>query len=198
MATRATIRTELMNRLNDPTNTVWSVTEANGYIDHSIKSLYPTYYIRKVGTTVAVGGPIQVPPVGARNLYYVAVQKTGATRARPIRGWVEGDTGVVVPKMGIYGANLFWGWTEGWDAPAADGTVLTIPKEAEESVVIRSQLHAMERLLSSRTHFESYQSLLAAREGVTESDISSVVNSLRQSLTAHEAKAIPLPERKDQ
>lgn len=198
MATRASIRGELANRLNDPNNVVWTSTELNGYIDHAIKSLFPTYYIRKVGTTVAEGGPIQVPPLGATNLYFIGVQKIGSTRVRPIRGWTEGDDGAVVPKMGIYGANLFWAWVEGWDSPAADGTLLTVPKEAEDAILLRSHIKAMERLLSSRTHFEAYQVLLSARDGVTEDDISSTINHLRQSLQAHESKAIPLPERKEQ
>lgn len=200
MATRQTLREELERRLGDTGNIVWDDTELNGFLDLSIKTLYPIYYLTKVGTTVAGAGPIQTAPAGAvgKRIYYLGFQRTGTNKTRPLHGWVAGEANgqVIVPKLTISGMTLLWGWTEGFDAPVTDGTTLTIPKEAEEVVVLRAQVLSLERLLTSRTHFEEYQVLLAAREGVTEEGIVGAINSLRTNIQSLEARAVPRPERR--
>lgn len=195
MASRATLRDELRRRLGDTSSIVWTDAELNGFLDQSVKALYPTYFQRKTGSTAASDGPAQQLPADASNLYYVGLQRTGATRVRPIRGWIEGDGEVVVPKLGITGMTLHWGWTEGWDAPASDTETIPIPKQAEEVTLLRSNILSMERLLASRTHFENFQALLGLQEGVTETEINAAINSLKDSLNRIQEKAIPLPDR---
>ena len=195
MATRATLRDELRRRLGDTTSIVWSDAELNGFLNQSVKALYPTYYQRKTGDTLAGTGPAQQLPADAKNLYYVGLQRIGATRVRPIRGWIEGDGVVIVPKLGIAGFTLHWGWTEGWDAPASDTETIPIPKEAEEVTLLRANVLAMERLLASRTHFENFRALLGLQEGVTENEINASISSLKDSLIRFQERAIPLPEK---
>lgn len=200
MATRQTLREEVVRRLGDPALIVWDTAELNGFIDNSIKTLYPIYWLSKVGITTATDGPIQIAPSEAigKHIYYLGFQRTGANKTRPLHGWVAGeaDGQVIVPKLTLEGMTLLWGWTEGFNGPDSDTEVLTIPKESEEVVVLRTQVLALERLLSSRTHFEEYQVLLAAREGVTENDIVGTINSLRTSITVLEGRAVPRPERR--
>lgn len=191
--TRALIRTEVEQRLGDVANAIWSDPELNGFIDYAIRGLYPTFYQQKVATTVAGAGPVQSAPAGARNLTGVGLQRTGATRVRPIRGWTEGTGEAIVPKLGIAGETLVWSWTQGWDAPAADGDALTFPTEAAEIVVLRSQLGAMEKLLSDRVSAEKYLSA-QVRQGATEDDIALSIDALHSSLRERLERAVPLPE----
>ncbi len=195
MASRATFRDELRRRLGDTSATVWSDAELNGFLNHSIKALYPTYFQRKTGDTLAGNGPAQMLPAGAKDLYYVGLQRLEATRIRPIRGWIEGDGVVIVPKLNITGFTLHWGWTEGWDAPATDNETIPIPKEAEEVTLLRANVLAMEKLLASRTHFENFQALLGLQEGVTDNEINASISSLKDSLIRFQERAIPLPEK---
>lgn len=191
--TRTVVRTEVKSRLGDVANAVWSDDELNGFIDFAIRGLYPTFYQQKAATSTAVTGPIQTMPSGARNLTGVGLQRTGATRVRPIRGWTEGDGNAIVPKLGIEGETLVWSWTAGWDAPVSDTATLTIPTEAAEVIVLRSQLSAMEKLLSDRVSADKY---LAAqvRQGATEDDIALSIDALHSSLRERLERALPLPE----
>lgn len=189
------MRDELRRRLGDTGSAVWNDPELNGFLNQSVKALYPIYFQHKTGSTPASAGPAQQIPTGARNLYYVGLQRVGATRVRPIRGWIEGDGVVIVPKLGILGFTLHWAWTEGWDSPVTDTEVIPIPMEAEETTILRANVLAMERLLASRTHFESFQALLGLQEGVTEKEINASISSMKDSLIRFQEKAIKLPER---
>lgn len=195
MATRTTLATELSSRLGDSTNTIWPLAELKSYIDYAIKGLYPTFFRHQVDTTVAGAGPVQTKPVGARNLHMVGLQRTGSTRVRPLRGWQEGDTDAFVSKTGITGDTLVWAWTSGWDAPATDGEVLTIPQEAEEFVLIRCHIVALERLLSDRVSLDRYFSL-NVRQASSEADIADQIDSLRAHLGDLVANRLPLPEKR--
>lgn len=193
MATRLNVRIEVKNRLGDPANAIWSDAELNGYIGGAVSSLYPTYYLRAQGTTTASAGPVQTLPAGARNIYAVDCQLVGSTRTRALLEWSEGSGTAVLPVSGIAGATLIWSWTKGFTIPGDDVTVLDTPQEAEEHVVVKTHLTALERLLSSRTHMENYRVLQTTREGVTENDVSATIRALRDELALLAAKAIPLP-----
>lgn len=193
--TRANLRAELRRRLNDTAGAIWADDELTGFLNHSVKSLFPTYFQRKTGSTLAGPGPDQMLPGGCRNLYYVGLQRLEATRIRPIRGWIEGDGVVIVPKLNISGFTLHFGWTEGWDEPASDSELIPIPTEAVETLVLRANVLAMEKLLASRTHFESFRSLLGQQEGVTENEINASISSLKDSIIRFQERAIPLPEK---
>lgn len=195
MATRATLAAELAARLGDSGNAVWDDAELKGYIDYAIKGLYPAFYQFMVATTTATDGPIQAAPPGARNLHSIGLQRTGTTRVRPIRGWQEGNAEAFVPKTGISGETLVWAWTEGWDAPATDDEVLTIPREAEAVVITRAQIVALERLLSDRLAQEKYFNL-NVREAVNEADIQDAIDGLRAHLGDLLAATVPLPEKR--
>lgn len=193
MNTRALIRSELARRLGDTGNSIWSTAELNGFIDAAILGLYPTFYQRKVDVTEALDGPVQPAPAGARNLYYVGLRRPSATRVRPMRGWIEGDGDAMVPKLGIAGMELLWAWTEGWNAPADDNEVLTIPSEATEVVLLRAQIAALEKLLSDRVSLEKYHAI-NVRQGTTEEDIGMTLDALHASLRERIERAVPLPE----
>lgn len=193
MATRTTVRSELANRLGDPSFVVWTTAELNGYIDNAIKGLYPSFYQRKVATSTAAAGPLQTPPAGARNIYLVGLQRTGSTRVRPLRQWAEGALQVFVPKTGITGDVLVWGWTEGWDSPASDTEVLGIPRESEEVVILRAQVVALEKLLTNSVSAEKYFAT-QVREAHTDEDISLAIDAIHSSLRERLATVVPLPE----
>jgi len=183
----------LQNRLGDTTNAIWSNDELNTYIDGAIVGLYPSYYRRLVDATTAGAGPVQTLPSGARNLYMVGVQRTGSTRVRYLRRWAEGDGEAMVPKTGITGETLVWAWTAGWPAPSSDIEVLTIPSEAEEVVVIRAMVSALEKLLTDRVSAERFLAV-QVRQGATEDDINSAIDALHISLRERLERTIPLPE----
>lgn len=193
MATRATLRAELARRLGDTTNAIWPVADLDGYLNWGIVGLYPTFFIRKTATTVAAAGPLQTAPAGARNIHMLGLQRTGSTRVRPLRSWQEGDGQAFIPKTGITGETLVWAWTQGWDAPASDGEVLTIPREAEEVVIIRAQIAALERLLSDRVSVDKYLSL-SVRQASSEEDIATTIDALHASLRDRMEHVVPLPE----
>lgn len=193
MATRETIRDEIQRRLRDTTNAVWSVTDLNGFIDNAIKALYPYWYQRNTATTTAGAGPLQTMPSGARNLYAVGHQRAGSTRVRELRGWREGDGVALVPRTGIAGDTLVWSWTSGYDAPPDDTTTLTVPLDAEEVVIIRAQISALEAIVADRVSQERYLAL-AVREGSTDADVLGSLDALHASLSEHLQRAVPLPE----
>lgn len=193
MSTRLTLRTELRARLNDPTSGVWTDDDLNGYIEQAIKGLYPTYYLRETGEVIAGAGPLQTLPAGAKNLHYVGQQRVSSTRVRKVRGWSEGDGQVIIPKTGIAGDTIVVAWTTGFTAPSDDVTVLDLTPEAEEVVVLRSQIAALERILADRVKQEKFYSL-SIREGVTEDDIERTLAALHDSVDARTSRAVPLPE----
>lgn len=194
MATRATLKTELDFRLGDGTDTIWTAPEKQQYVDDAIASLYPYYYLRQTNTSVAGAGPMQTMPSGAINLYYIGLQSTGSNRARVIRGWQEGTGQAVVPKLNITGQTLIWAWTIPHTVPASSGTVLTLPIPAEEVVILRAQITALERVLSNRVKAAKYFAI-QVREGVTENEIISSLDALHASLDARLKNVLPLPER---
>lgn len=183
-----------MTRLNDPTNTIFTASELNGYISQAIASLYPSFWIFKASTTTAGAGPLQTNPSDARNIYFIGLQKTGSTRVRMLRQWREGDTSTYVPKTGITGETLVWAWTTGFTKPSDDVTALDIPQEAEEVVVLKVQITALERVLSSRVESAKYFAL-TVREGVTEQDLVATLDALHASLDQRLKNTIPRPER---
>jgi hypothetical protein len=193
MTTRALLHSELENRLGDTANAVWLDAELDGFIDYAIKGLYPTFYQRQMAVTTAGVGPMQTMPTGARNLYMVGLQAVGSARVRVVRGWAEGSTTAFVGKTGITGATLVWGWTSGWDAPVSSGTALTIPLEAEEVVILRAHISALEKLLSDRVSQEKYFAL-NVRQAATEQEVADTIDGLQVSLRARIEHAIPLPE----
>lgn len=195
MATRTSLTDELESRLGDSSNAIWTAAELKAYIDFGIKNLYPSFYVQHVATTTATAGPIQAMPAGARNLHMIGLQRTGATRVRPLRKWQEGDGQAFIPQTGIDGSVLVWGWTSGWDAPSTDSETLAIPPEAEDVVVIQAHIKALERLLSDRVSLERYFSL-NVRQAASEADIADTIDGLRQGLNDRLASALPLPEKR--
>lgn len=193
MTTRADIRGEVQNRLGDTGEEVWTEAELNGIIDYVIKGLYPTFYQRKVASTTAADGPVQTAPVGARNLYMVGHKKATSTRVRSLRGWHEGDGDAFVPRTGITDDTLVWAWTEGWSAPANDVEALTFPSEAEELVVLRACVAALEKLLTDRVSVETFHAI-QVRQGVTEEDVDLLISNLRDSIEERVRNTLPLPE----
>jgi hypothetical protein len=188
---------EVENRLNDPTNVVWTEEELRSFVDFSIKSLYPSFFQLKVATTVATDGPLQAMPVNCSHLHNVGIKRASSTRVRPQRGWEEGDGYTYIPKTGISGDTIVWSWTEGWDAPASDTEPLDIPLNAEEVVVLRAQIRALEKLLTDRVSQDRYFSL-NVRQGASETDILDTIDGMRAAVSDLLAKAIVKPERKDQ
>lgn len=193
MATRATLLAELEARLADSTNVIWTEAELKGYIDHAISGLYPSFYRRRVATTIAAEGPMQTLPGDCRNLYMVGLQRAGSTRVRSMRRWAEGDGNALVPKTGIADQTLVWAWTSGWPAPATDAEVLGIPLEAQEVVVIRAQITALEKLLVDRVSAERFLAV-QVRQGADEDDINQTIDALHISLRARLERTVPLPE----
>lgn len=194
MTLRSDIRTEVRNRLHEPTAVIWTDAELNGYIAQAIKSLYPNFWLFKTATSTATDGPLQTNPTGGRNFYFIGLQRPGSTRVRLMRQWKEGDTSTYIPKTGIADQLLVWAWTAGFTAPTGDVTALDIPQEAEEVVVLRAQITALETVLSSRTKSESFFAL-TVREGVTEQDIVNTLDALHASLSNRLENAIKRPDR---
>lgn len=183
-----------MNRLQDLANATWPVGELNGYLSQAIKSLYPNFWLFKTATTVATDGPLQTNPTGGRNFYFIGLQRIGSTRVRLMRQWKEGDTSTYIPKTGITGQTLVWAWTTGFTPPAGDGTTLDIPDSAEEIVVLRTQITALERILTTRVESAKYFAL-TVREGVTEQDVLNTLDALHASVANRLENAIKRPER---
>lgn len=193
MATRLTVREELRRRLGDVASVVWTDAELNGFIENAIRGLYPTYYLRDQATTVAGSGVTQTAPAGARNIYQIAINYPSSTRVHSLMGWTEGNGQAFLPVGGITGATLIWSWTKGFTAPAADGTTLDVTSEAEEVLILRTQITAMENLLSDRVKTDKFFAL-NIRQGVTEQDIAIILDALHSSLNKRQERAIPLPE----
>ena len=193
MATRDSLRTELKNRLGDPTNVVWANTELDGYLDFGIKGLYPAFYKRNVATTTGTASLIQAAPANCTNIYLIGLQRVGTSRIRNLRGWAEGSGSAYIPKGNLLGETLIWAWTTGWSAPATGAEVLTIPQDSEEVVLLRAHITALEKLLSDRVSADEFIAL-QAREGVTENDVATTLEALHRSLADRLAIAQPLPE----
>lgn len=193
MATRATLATEIASRLGDGGNAIWTAPEVKSLVDYAIKGLYPAFYQRKVGTTLVADGLVQTAPVGAKNVYLIGYNRQDTARVRNLRGWAEGDGTAFLPKQLDVGDTLVWAWTVGWDAPATDGEALTIPREAEEVVILRCQIAALERLLSDRVSTEKYFAL-QVRQAITEEDIATSIDALNASLRDRLSVVVPLPE----
>lgn len=194
MTLRSAIRTEVGYRLGDIGGTIFTATEMNQYIDHAIKSLYPTYFAYKTTTTVATIGPLQATPSGCRNIYYLGLQAPTSTRVRLLRQWKEGDTNTFIPKTGIAGQTLVWAWTQGFSSPADDVTTLDMNPECEEVVIIRCMISCLERIVTNRVEAARYFSL-TVREGVTEADVIQTLDALHATLDVHMKAAIKLPAR---
>lgn len=194
MTTRNDLLTDLENRLQDTANDTWLAAELEGYLDAAIGSLYPHWYIYKTDTTTATEGPIQTGPSGVRNIYYIGVKNSTSNRARTIRGWQEGEGEAVVPKVNITGQTLIWAWTEAHAKPATGVETLTIPRQAEEVVVLRAQVTALERVLSARLKGERYFAQ-QVREGVTETEIITSLDALHASIDSRLKDAPGPPER---
>ena len=188
------LKAELNLRLNDAANTVWSDAEKDQYVADAVGSLYPYFYLRQTATTVAGAGPIQTSPTGCINIYYIGLQSTGSNRARVIRGWHEGVLQAVVPKLNITGQTLISGWTTPHDVPSSHATALTTPVSADEPIILRAQITALERVLSDRVKKAKYFAV-QVREGVTENEIISSLDALHASLDARLKNVLPLPER---
>lgn len=193
MASRTTLLQALRMRLGEAADDVWESTELKAFVDSAIKGLYPYYFQYKVDTTVAGAGPIQTAPDGARNIYSIGVVRDGATRVRPIRAWTEGDGDANVPKLGITDQILVWSWTEAFAAPVNDGDTLTIPIQAEEAVLLRAHITALEKVVTSRAKRALYFAT-QVREGVTEQDILDTLDALHASLKEHLDAGQKLPE----
>ena len=194
MTTRSELREQVITRLGDPNGEVWTVPELNDYLNQAIQSLYPYWPVYKVGTTTAGPGPVQTAPSGCRNIYWIGVKGATSTRVRTIRGWREGDGNAIVPKVNINGLELSWAWTEPHPAPTSDAAALTIPEQAEEVVVLRAVISALERVLSSKVKRERYYAL-HMREGVTEPDIGLALDALHESVRRRLERAPQPPER---
>lgn len=196
MATRTTVVAELRRRLGDTGADVWSDDMLDGYVDTRIKGAYPTFFQYEVDTTTPGAGPIQTAPSGCSNIYRIGFKRNSdATRVRYVRGWTEGNGEAVIPKLNINvsGALLIWSWTAGWDAPASDGATLTIPKAAEEWVIVGSHINALEFLLTNRLAQEKYFALQVRQAG-SEDDIAQTLDALHISLKEKADRALPLPE----
>lgn len=194
MSTREDLRVEIAYRLGDISQAIFTTTELNKYIDKAIKSLYPTYFQYNVETTVAEDGPLQTMPTGARDLYYIGVQKLNSTRVRLLRQWREGQGQSFIPKTGISGETLVWAWTSGFDVPTEDLIDIGLNAECEEVVILRVCISALERISSSRVETAKYFAL-TVREGVTEADIISILDAFHASLDARIKSAVPRPAR---
>lgn len=193
MTTRDQLRSELATRLGDSAFAVWPSAELDGFLNYAIKGLYPSYYQRKVASTTTVAGPVQTAPTNARNLYLVGHQRQNTIRVRNLRGWADGGGTAYLPKALDAGDTLVWAWTTAYDAPATGAEQLVIPAEAEEVVVLRAQITALEKLLSDRVSVDKYHAL-QVRQGVTEDDIANTLDALHASLRDRLSGVLPLPE----
>lgn len=197
--TRDEMLVDLRFRLGEAAEAVWSDSELESYINSAITSLYPHWYIYETGTTIAGEGPEQTHPtdaseVVARNIYYVGVRKETSTRVRTIRGWHEGNGVTVVPKVNILDDTLVWSWTMPHLPPYDGETALTIPPQAEEVVVLRAQITALERVITSKAKQQVYFAT-QAREGTTEQDLVAALDALHASVDTRMKDAPGPPER---
>jgi len=99
----------------------------------------------------------------------------------------------MVPKLGITGMPLHWGWTVGWDTPGTDTETLTFPLAADEVVLLRAQITALEHIITNRVKAESYFAT-NVRQAITEDDVATTLDALHTSLNARLAAAPILPD----
>ena len=204
MTVRSTLVTDASQRLGDSGNSVFTVAELRVYFNNAVSSLYPTFFRYEASTTTAGNGPIQTMPsldgLGAslalpcRNLYYIGESKSTSVRVRLLRQWKEGDGCAFIPKTGISGETLVWAWTTGFTDPADDVTPLNLTPEAEDVVVIKMCISALERIASNRVELLKYFAL-TTREGVTEQDVIQALDAFHASLDDRIKAAIPRPAR---
>ena len=192
--TRDALVSDIAARLGDTAHVVWTTGELDDLVDRAVEGLYPTFFQREIETTVAEAGPKQLMPSNARNLYFIGLLRSTSTRIRKIRGWLEGDTYAIVPKTGIDGQMLVWGWTHGWTAPEAGTDTLEIPTEAVEVVILLSQIAALEKVLADSNKQEKYHALFVRHIGGATDDIATSIDALHSSLRERLDKALPLPE----
>lgn len=193
-ATLTTAISDVRSRLNDAITQVFTDAQLTVFIADAITGLYPALYTFQVGTTIASAGPLQTHPAGALQLYAVSVQAIGSTRARPIRGWHEGAGSSFVPKTNISGQTLIWSWTAPFTAPVAGSDLLGVPVWGEELVKIRSEITALEQVLTNRVKGVKYFAS-SVREGVTEAEIDTTLNALHASIESRLKHVVPLPQR---
>ena len=204
MTIRSTLVADASQRLLDTANAIFTVTELNKYFNNAVTSIYPTFFQYLASTTVASDGPIQTMPVRdglgvplvepCRNLYYIGESKPSSVRVRLLRQWKEGLGCAFVPKTGIAGETLVWAWTAGFTDPGNDTTILDLNPEAEDVVVIKMCISALERVASSRVELLKYFAL-TGREGVTEQDVIQALDAFHASLDDRIKAAIPRPTR---
>lgn len=196
MATRDSILSEVILRIQDTSYETWTEVELKNYIDTALEGLYPNYYIRRIETTTAVVGPLQTKPTGCKNLHQIAHKRTTSNRARNVRRWTEGITKAMIPRTNILGDTLIWSWTEGWDAPDNDSDLIVdLPLEATEAVVLRTCITAIERILAEKERLNKYLAI-QAREEVSENDIALTLDAFHAQLDKKLEVAHPLPELK--
>ncbi len=194
MTTIQDLTVELRARLKDNAiPPVWEPSDLRGYVVFAIKGLYPNFYKRDVAWSTAATGPIQKKPDGVVNIYSIGHLRRGSQRVRPLRGWMEGDTTAVVPKTGIESDTLVWGFTKPFTIPANDTTTLDLPSQAEEVVLLRAHIAALEALLTSRVRAEKYFAL-NVREASTEDDVRTAIDALAASVEDRLRTVQPLPE----
>lgn len=193
--TRDALRTTLRNRLGEATADVWSDSELDDFLDDAIEGLYPSFYQREVETTLATAGPLQTMPTGCRNLHYVGLKRPTSNRVRNIRNWKEGNGEAYIPKTDIDNPahTIVWAWTQGWDAPSTGSESISVPTDAQEVIILRAAITALEAVLTSRVKSEKYHAIMV-RPGVTEEDVVTTMEALHASLNDRLERVIPLPE----
>ena len=204
MTVRSTLVADASQRLLDTSNTIFPVAEMRTYFNGAVTSIYPTFFNYETSTTTATNGPIQTMPtldglgnalaLPCRNLYYIGESKSTSVRVRLLRQWKEGVGCAFIPKTGIAGETLVWAWTSGFTDPGDDVTALNLTPEAEDVVVIKMCIAALERVASSRVELLKYFAL-TVREGVTEQDVIQALDAFHASLDDRIKAAIPRPAR---
>jgi len=189
--TRLTLRNELLtSHLNGAT--YWTSAMLDDFVENAIGSLYPTWYQRKVATSVGVSGPIQNLPSGARNLYEVVVHEATG-RPRFLRGWTEGATTAYVPTSDLTGKTIVWAWTAGFTVPTDDTTPLDITPESRMPVLLKAKMQALESLLTTRVLSDAFLAQQIRRD-VNEGEIVEAINSADATLRELAQAAVKLPE----
>jgi hypothetical protein len=196
MATINTILAKVETKLNDSGNAVWDAPTLTDFIKTALTGLYPYYYRSLVDTTTAVAGCVQTMPSGAKNLYRIQLLKTSGRRARNLRHWSEGATTAIIQIANATGGTLLWAWTDGWEVPATDDTAIPeLPNEAEEAIIIKACIMALEQLLTDQEKAQVYYAV-QVRQGRTEQDIALTLDTLHASLERKFKAALPLPEKR--
>lgn len=195
MTTRDTVRLAVQTRINDTGAAVFTTTELNSFLEQACNALFPTWYRLETGTTTAGAGPLQTgPSLSGGRLYYVGMQTTTSNRVRTLRGWQQGYTSHLVPKVGISGNTLVWAWYYPPPNQTSDGVAWGLFPPEEMAVIIKTQIACLEQVLQDRARKSLY---LAAnvREGVTEQEIAITLDALHATYEDLAKNAIPVPNR---